>query len=66
VTLVAAIVQGTIGFGFTLLAVSFFLLIVQSGDAIQLLIVDERAFRAAVLTLVGATGAYVLVEALLL
>ncbi len=39
VTLLAAVVQGTVGFGFTLLAVSFFLLILQSATAIQLLIV---------------------------
>ncbi len=38
-TLLAAVVQGTVGFGFTLLAVSFFLLILQSATAIQLLIV---------------------------
>ena len=38
-TLLAAVVQGTVGFGFTLLAVSFFLLILQSAAAIQLLIV---------------------------
>jgi len=39
VTLLAAVVQGTVGFGFSLLAVSFFLLILQSATAIQLLIV---------------------------
>ena len=39
VTLLAAVVQSTLGFGFTLLAVSFFLLILQSATAIQLLIV---------------------------
>lgn len=39
VTLLAAVVQSTVGFGFTLLAVSFFLLILQSATAIQLLIV---------------------------
>jgi len=39
VAFVAATVQGAIGFGFTLIAVSFFLWIVQSGDAIQMLIV---------------------------
>ena len=39
VTLLAAVVQGTVGFGFTLLAVSFFLLILQPTAAIQLLIV---------------------------
>ncbi len=38
-TLLAAVVQGTVGFGFSLLAVSFFLLILQSATAIQLLIV---------------------------
>ena len=38
-TLLAAVVQSTVGFGFTLLAVSFFLLILQSVAAIQLLIV---------------------------
>ncbi len=32
-------VQGAVGFGFTLLAVTFFLLILQSGDAVQLLII---------------------------
>ena len=40
VTLLAAVVQGTVGFGFTLLAVSFFLLILQPTAAIQLLIVS--------------------------
>ncbi len=39
VTLLAAVVQSTVGFGFTLLAASFFLLILQSATAIQLLIV---------------------------
>ncbi len=39
VTLVAAVVQGAAGFGFTLLAVLFFLLIIGSGDAVQLLII---------------------------
>jgi uncharacterized membrane protein YfcA len=39
VTLVAAVVHGAVGFGFTLLAVTFFLLILQSGDAVQLLII---------------------------
>ena len=39
VTLLSAVVQSTVGFGFTLLAVSFFLLILQSATAIQLLIV---------------------------
>lgn len=36
-------VQGTIGFGFTLLAVSFFLLILGSADAIPLLIIINLA-----------------------
>ncbi len=39
VTLIAAVVQGAVGFGFSLLAVSFFLLIIQSGDAVHLLII---------------------------
>ncbi len=39
VTLLGAVIQSTVGFGFTLLAVSFFLLILQSATAIQLLIV---------------------------
>jgi len=47
VTLVAAAVQGALGFGFTLLAVSFFLLIIQSGDAVQLLIVINLAISLA-------------------
>ncbi len=42
-TLLAAVVQSTLGFGFTLLAVSFFLLILQSATAIQLLIVLNLA-----------------------
>lgn len=50
VTLAAAVVQGALGFGFTLLAVSFFLLIIQSGDAVQLLIVINLAIS---LTLIG-------------
>ena len=49
VTLVAAAVQGALGFGFTLLAVSFFLLIIQSGDAVQLLIVINLAISLALI-----------------
>ena len=49
VTLVAAVVQGTVGFGFTLLAVSFFLLILQSSDAVQLLIVVNLAISLALI-----------------
>ena len=49
VTLVAAVVQGALGFGFTLLAVSFFLLIIQSGDAVQLLIVINLAISLALI-----------------
>lgn len=40
-------VQGAIGFGFTLIAVSFFLWIVQSGDAIQMLIVINLVIAVA-------------------
>ncbi len=43
VTLLAAVIQGTVGFGFTLLAVSFFMLIIQSADAVPLLIVINLA-----------------------
>ena len=50
VTLIAAVVQGAVGFGFTALAVSFFLLILQSSDAVQLLIVINLVIS---LTLVG-------------
>jgi uncharacterized membrane protein YfcA len=50
VTLIAAAVQGAVGFGFTLLAVSSFLLILQSGDAVQLLLVVNLVIS---LTLVG-------------
>ncbi len=39
VTLLAAAVQGAVGFAFTLLAVSFFLLILQSAEAVQVLLV---------------------------
>ena len=49
VTLVAAVVQGAVGFGFTLLAVSFFLLIMQSGDAVQLLIVVNLTISVALI-----------------
>ncbi len=42
-------VQGALGFGFTLLAVSFFLLIIQSGDAVQLLIVINLAISLALI-----------------
>ena len=38
------------GFGFTLLAVSFFLLIIQSGDAVQLLIVVNLAISLALIS----------------
>ena len=38
VTLLAAAAQGVAGFGFTLLAVSFYLLILRSTDAVQLVI----------------------------
>lgn len=46
-TLVAATVQGAIGFGFTLISVSFFLWIVRSGDAIQMLIVINLVIAVA-------------------
>lgn len=49
VTLVAAVVQGALGFGFTLLAVSFFLLIIQSSDAVQVLIVINLAISLALI-----------------
>ena len=49
VTLVAAVAQGALGFGFTLLAVSFFLLIIQSGDAVQLLIVINLTISLALI-----------------
>ncbi len=39
VTVLAAAVQGAVGFAFTLLAVSFFLLILQSAEAIQVIVV---------------------------
>ena len=39
VTVLAAAVQGAVGFAFTLLAVSFFLLILQSAEAIQVILV---------------------------
>lgn len=39
VTLLASAVQGAIGFAFTLLSVSFFLLILQSSEAVQVLLV---------------------------
>lgn len=39
VTLVAAVLQGTVGFGFTALAVTFYLMIMGSGDAVPLLII---------------------------
>ena len=42
--------QGALGFGFTLLAVSFFLLIIQSGDAVQLLIVINLAISLALIS----------------
>jgi uncharacterized membrane protein YfcA len=38
-----------VGFGFTLLAVSFFLLIIQSGDAVQLLIVVNLTISVALI-----------------
>lgn len=43
VTLLAAIAQGVAGFGFTLLAVSFYLLILRSTDAVQLVILINLA-----------------------
>lgn len=43
VTLLAAIAQGVAGFGFTLLAVSFYLLTLRSTDAVQLVIVMNFA-----------------------
>ena len=43
VTLFAAIAQGVAGFGFTLLAVSFYLLILRSTDAVQLVILINLA-----------------------
>jgi len=46
VTLLAAIAQGVAGFGFTLLAVSFYLLILQSTEAVQLAIVINFAISA--------------------
>lgn len=49
VTLVASVVQGTAGFGFTLLAVSFFLLIIGSADAIPLLIIVNLAISLSLL-----------------
>ena len=39
VTLLAATVQGALGFAFTLLAVPFFLLILQSAEAVQVMLV---------------------------
>jgi len=56
VTLLAAVIQGTVGFGFTLLAVSFFLLIIQSADAVPLLIVINLAISV---SLVGKLWRYV-------
>ena len=47
ITLIAAAVQGAVGFGFTLLAVSFFLLILQSGEAVQLLLVVNLTISVA-------------------
>ena len=49
VTLVAALTQGVVGFGFTLFAVSFFLLIIQSGDAVHLMIIINFAISLALL-----------------
>ena len=43
ITFLAAIVHSVAGFGFTLVAVTFFLLIVGSGDAISLLIIVNLA-----------------------
>ena len=43
VTLLAAIAQGVAGFGFTLLAVSFYLFILRSTDAVQLVILINFA-----------------------
>ena len=48
-TLIAATVQGALGFGFTLLAVSFFLLIIGSTAAIQLLVTVNFAISLALL-----------------
>jgi uncharacterized membrane protein YfcA len=56
VTLVAAAVQGAAGFGFSLLAVLFFLLIVRSGDAVQLLIIINLTIS---LALIGRLWRYV-------
>ena len=39
VTLVAATVQGAVGFAFTLLALPFLLLVLESTEAIQILLV---------------------------
>ena len=49
VTLVAAVIQGAVGFGFTLLAVTFFLLIIQSGDAVHLMIIINFAISLALI-----------------
>ena len=49
VTLVAAVIQGAAGFGFTLLAVTFFLLIIQSGDAVHLLIIINLTISLALI-----------------
>lgn len=43
VTLLAGVAQGVAGFGFTLLAVSFYLLILRSTDAVQLVILINLA-----------------------
>ena len=50
VTLFASIAQGIAGFGFTLLAVSFYLVILRSTDAVQLVILINFAIS---LVLVG-------------
>lgn len=41
--MIAAAVQGTMGFAFSLIVLSFFLLILESGDAVQVLIVINLA-----------------------
>lgn len=46
VTLLAAVAQGIAGFGFTLLAVAFFLLTLRSTDAVQLVILINFAISA--------------------
>lgn len=50
VTLLAAVAQGVAGFGFTLLAVSFYLLILRSTDAVQLVILINLTISVVVMT----------------